>query len=149
MSLIRSAALNVIKSIIPLNLPSSQIISVLINFGLSYNRQSMLEDIRTANGRVKYQSQIENLSSNQVVPESWMTSEKLGAPYEYRVHFKVSYYDNETAEYVNTYRYMFSDDYASVGNWEDQYPGYSDPSNYSPGYEFMGAKVMGVAKNTW
>lgn len=147
MPLARAIVLNIIKSMVPLNLPGSQIISVLQHLNVAYRRTEMLNDIRLASGRIKYETQVTGLSSNQVVPEAWMSKEVLGKPYTYKVHFKVDYYDTDTKEYTSEDRYMFSDDKKSVGDYASDLPDYADSKGYETTKEYMGIKVIGVTKN--
>ncbi len=159
MSLIRGIAQDVISNLLPLempgigwidfNSPASRIISVLRDLGLGYNTQDMYDDIRKATGRVKYQSQVEDLGSNKPIPSAWMSHEQLGSPYEYRVQLIVDYYDRNTGEYYSEYRYMFSDKYSKKADWAEDYYAYADSFKYEPGVEIMNTKVIGAAKNTW
>jgi len=147
MPLIRAVALNIIKSLVPLNLPGSAIISHLQQLGMTYRRTDMLFDIRKAFDRVKYESQITRLSSDKVVPDSWMNSEKLGEPYNYRVHLKVDYYDPDTGEYSTEHRFMFADDIKSVGEYVEDFPDYAMSKDYVQDKSFEGASVVGITKN--
>jgi hypothetical protein len=147
MPLIRAVALNIIKSLVPLNLPGSAIISHLQQLGMTYRRTDMLFDIRKAFDRVKYETQITRLSSNSVVPDSWMNSEKLGEPYNYRVHLKVDYYDPDTGEYSTEHRFMFADDIKSVGEYVEDFPDYAMSKDYVQDKSFEGASVVGITKN--
>ena len=147
MSLIRAVALNVIKSLVPLNLPGSKVLSTLQGLNLTYRRTDMLADIRTAFDRVKYETQITSLKGNQVIPSGWMNTEELGAPYNYRVHLKVDYYDPETGDRFIEHRYMFSDDYKKIGDWQGDFPGYVSELGYVQEYQTMGVQVVGATKN--
>jgi len=109
----------------------------------------MLEDIRIAAGRIKYESQVSSLSVNQVVPDAWMSTETVGEPYNYRVHFKVDYYDTINGQYVTEDRYMFSDDKKKVGDYSEDFPDYALNTDSSPDYEYMGSRVIGVTKNSF
>lgn len=149
MGLIRSIALNYIKSQAGLNIPGSTIIEGLARQGLTYRRTDMLTDIRQAEGRVKYQTQIEKLTGNQLVPNAWMTNEKLGAPYDYRVQFKVTYYDPATDQLISTYRHMFTDTYVNKAGWMSDFPTYAEQTGSTPDWEFYSIEVSGVAKNTY
>lgn len=147
MPLARSVALNIIKSFVPLNLPPHRIISYLTELGVTYRRQEMLSDIRTAFDRVKYETQIASLRPDQKVPEGWMNKEDMLAPYNYRVHLKVDYLDPETGIIDTEHRYMFADDYTGVGDYVEQFPDYALSTESPPGKEFQGAHVVGVTKN--
>ncbi len=148
MSLARSIALNIIKSFVPLNVPGSQIIHYLQELNVAYRRTDMLADIRTAYGRIKYETQVGNLNPDQVVPESWMSREVINAPYNYRVTLKVDYYDPTTDLYSTETRSMFSDEYKPVGQYIDDFPDYALSKDYEQVKEFQGARVVGVTMNT-
>uniref|UniRef100_A0A6H1ZUP6 Uncharacterized protein n=1 Tax=viral metagenome TaxID=1070528 RepID=A0A6H1ZUP6_9ZZZZ len=148
MSLARSIALNIIKSFVPLNLPGTKIISYLTELGVTYRRTEMLADIRTAFDRVKYETQVTALSPDQKVPEAWMNKEDIAAPYTYRVHLKVDYYDPVADSYSTEHRYMFSDDYAAVGDYVEEFPDYAMSKDYVQEKEFTGAQVVGITQNT-
>ena len=147
MPLIRSVALNVIKSLVPLNLPGSEVLRSLNALNLTYRRQDMLADIRKAFGRVKYESQITALKPGQFVPEGWMDTEKLGSPYNYRVHLKVDYYDELTDETITTHRYMFEDEYKSVDEYAGDYPDYATATATPETFKYVSSQVVGVTKN--
>lgn len=147
MSLIRAVALNVIKSLVPLNLPGSQILHHLQQLNLTYRRTDMLFDIRKVMDRVKYETQITALRPDQTVPESWMSTEKLGEPYNYRVHMKVDYYDPDTGEYTTGHRFMFADDIKTVGEYVEDFPDYAMSKDYVQDQDFAGASVVGITKN--
>jgi len=147
MPLARAIALNIIKSMVPLNLPGAKIISTLQQLGVTYRRTAMLEDIRIASGRIKYETQVSNLSDNNVVPENWMSHETLGKPYDYKVHFKVDYYNNVTGEYSTEHRFMFSDDLKKVGDYKNDFPDYAMLTESDETNEYMGSSVIGVTKN--
>jgi hypothetical protein len=149
MGLIRSAALSVIKSFVPLNLPYNSIISTLSRMGLTYRRTDMLADIRSAYGRSKYQTQIERLTGNQYVPEDWMYNEKLGAPYNYRIQFRMQYYDPETGQVMETYRHMFHDDYLKNQDYINEFPYYLEQFQYEHDYDIVSLHVSQIAKNTY
>ena len=148
MSLARSIALNVIKSFVPLNIPGSEIIGYLKTLGVSYRRTDMLTDIRVAYGRVKYETNISNLRSDQTVPVAWMSREEINAPYNYRVTLKVNYYDPVNDVYTTEQRSMFADEYKSVGNYVNDFPDYALSKDYVQEKEFQGASVVGVTINT-
>jgi len=149
MPLIRAVALNVIKSLVPLNLPGSQILHHLQQLNLTYRRTEMLSDIRTAFGRVKYETQVTALSSDKKVPETWMNREKLNEPYNYRVHLKVDYYDPDTDTYSTEHRFMFADDDKAVGEYIEDFPDYAMSKDYVQERDFAGARVVGITKNTF
>jgi len=147
MPLIRAVALNVIKSLVPLNLPGAQVIHHLQQLNLTYRRTEMLADIRTAFDRVKYESQIAALKPGSKVPEAWMNSEKLGAPYNYRVHLKVTYYDESSQSEITSHRYMFEDDYKSIDDYEGDYPDYATATSTPEDFQYLGSQVVGVTRN--
>jgi len=147
MPLIRAVALNVIKALVPLNLPGAQIIHHLQQLNVAYRRTDMLADIRTAFDRVKYETQVTALKPTSKVPEAWMNTEKLGEPYNYRVHMKVNYYNPVDDSYSVEHRYMFADDYDAVGDYVEQFPDYALSKEYVQEKEFQGASVVGVTKN--
>jgi len=148
MPLARSIALNIIKSLVPLNLPGSQIIHYLQELNVAYRRTDMLTDIRVAYGRIKYETQVTALRPDQKVPEGWMSRERIVAPYNYRVTMKVDYYDPVNDIYTTENRSMFSDDYKAVGEYIDDFPDYALTKDYVQEKEFQGATVIGVTKNT-
>jgi len=147
MPLIRSVALDVIKSLVPLNLPGSAVIHYLQMMNLGYRRIDMLADIRKAFDRVKYEDQITHLSPGSVVPDSWMSTEKLGEPYNYRVHMKVTYYDPDTQTFSTEHRFMFADELKPVGEYVEDFPDYAMSKDYVQEKSFEGAVVVGVTKN--
>jgi hypothetical protein len=147
MSLRRSVALNVIRSLAPLNLPADKVIGYLTNMDITYRRIDMLADIRKAYDRVKYETQVTALRDNQVVPRAWMSEEALGEPYNYRVHLKVDYYDTLNDTYVTEHRYMFEDDLKKIGEYKSDFPDYAASKESSPDYEYMGSTVVGVTMN--
>lgn len=147
MPLARAIALNIIKSFVPLNLPGSAIIHYLQQMNVAYRRTDMLADIRTAFDRVKYETQVTRLGADQVVPRAWMNTEKLGEPYNYRVHLKVDYYDPDTQAYTTEHRFMFADDVKSVGEYVGEFPDYAMSKDYVQERDFAGAQVVGVTRN--
>ena len=147
MPLLRAVALNVIKSLVPLNLPGAQIIHHLQQMHIAYRRTDMLADIRTAFDRVKYETQVTALSPVSKVPEAWMNTEKLGEPYNYRVHLKLDVYDPVTDSYTSVHRYMFMDDNLSVDEYAGAFPDYAEKTG-SPSLEGVSdLRVVGVTKN--
>lgn len=147
MALARAVALNIIKSFVPLGLPGSRIIHYLQELNVAYRRTDMLADIRRAYGRIKYETQVTGLRGDQRVPEAWMSREEFAAPYKYRVHLKVDYYYKDTNTIETEDRYMFSDDYARVDDYVDEFPDYAISTDSPPGKDFQGAKVIGVTEN--
>jgi hypothetical protein len=144
----RSIALNIIRSLVPLNLPGSRIISYLAGLNLTYRRTDMLSDIRTAFDRIKYETQVTSLAPDQVVPESWMSREEMSAPYNYRIALKVDYYDPDTGAYSTEHRYMFADEASAVGDYVEQFPDYALNEGSPSDRSFEGAQVVGITKNT-
>ncbi len=147
MPLARAIALNIIKSFVPLNLPGSAIIHYLQELNVAYRRVDMLADIRAAYGRIKYETQVAGLRSDQVVHEGWMSREEMAAPYNYRVHLKVDYYDPDTDTYSTEHRYMFADEASSVGDYAEQFPDYAMSKEYVQDRDYVGVSVIGVTKN--
>jgi len=147
MGLIRAVALNVIKSLVPLNLPGSGVIHYLQQMNLTYRKTTMLKDINIAHDRVKYESRVTKLKPDSKVPEAWMNTEELGAPYNYRVHLKVTNFDEASGEYITEHKFMFEDDLKSVSDYESDFPDYSVGTSDPAGIQFEGAQVVGVTKN--
>jgi len=147
MPLIRAVALNIIKSMVPLNLPGSQIISYLKELNISYRRTDMLFDIRKAFDRVKYETRIAALKAGQRVPESWMNKEALKQPYNYLVHFKVDIYDPDTETYSTVHRYMYDNENLPVGEFADKFPDYAFEEGSPSEYDYGAITVVGVTKN--
>lgn len=147
MPLIRAVALNVIKSLVPLNLPGSQVIRYLQQLNLTYRRTEMLADIRTAFDRIRYEAQVTKLRSDQKVPASWMNREEMTTPYKYRVQMKVDYYDPDTQVSSTEHRYMFADDYSTVGDYAEQFPDYAASKDYTQDRDYVGVTVVGVTVN--
>jgi len=147
MPLIRAVALNVIKSLVPLNLPGAEVVRMLQQLHITYKRTTMLADIRVAFDRVKYESRITALKPDAVIPDAWMNTEDMGAPYNYRVHLKVTNFDEASGEYITEHKYMFEDDLKSVGDYADDFPDYSAGTSDPEGVQYAGAQVVGVTKN--
>ena len=147
MPLLRAVALNVIKSLVPLNLPGAQIIHHLQQMHIAYRRTDMLKDIRTAFDRVKYETRIIALKPETRIPEAWMNTEKLGSPFNYRLKFKTQVYDPGLGIYKPEYGYMFVDEYDTKGDWETAFPDYASNIYEAKDYENMDFKVVGVTKN--
>ena len=148
MPLARAIALNIIKSFVPLNLPGSVIIHYLQELNVAYRRTDMLADIRTAFDRIKYETRVTALRPDQAVPEKWMNREEIAAPYRYRVHLKVDYYDPEHDITTTEHRFMFSDERSPVGDYVNEFPDYALSKDYVQEKEFVGASVVGVTMNT-
>jgi len=147
MGLIRAVALNVIKSLVPLQLPGAKVIHYLQQMNLTYRRTTMLYDIRAAHGRVKYETQIRKLKPGAKVPDAWKNTEKLGAPYNYRVHMEVEYYDESSQQIVKADRFMFEDEDKTLEEYENDYPDYSGATSDPEGIQYLGSTVVGVTKN--
>jgi len=147
MPLSRAIALNIIKSFVPLNLPGSRIIHYLQELNVAYRRVDMLSDIRVAYDRVKHETQVTALRSDQKVPGAWMNKEEMKAPFHYRVHMKVDYYDPVADVTTVEHRYMFADDYKAVGDYVEEFPDYALSKDYVQEKEFVGAQVVGVTVN--
>ena len=107
----------------------------------------MLSDIRKAQDFVKHEAQVTKLTSDAVVPDSWMSQDNLGQPYNYRVHVKVDYFDNNTNEYTTEHRFMFEDDNKSVGEFAEDFPDYASTKGAYEGIDIMNVQVVGVTKN--
>jgi len=148
MPLARSIALNIIKGLVPLNLPGSQVIHYLQELHVTYQRTQMLADIRTAFDRIKYEPQVTALAGDRKIPTAWMSSEEFSSPFRYRVSLKVEYYNNATDEYKTEHRYMFSDEYLSRDDWADCFPEYAINADTYEEREIVGVSTIGVTRNT-
>lgn len=147
MGIIRAVAVNVIKSVVPLGWSSTAVVGHLKHMGLGYHNTTMLADVRKAFGRVKYESQIRALKPGSKVPDAWMDTDKLGAPFNYRVHLKVEYYDEETGTYDTGDRFMFQNENKPVDEFEGVYPDYATAVATPESFKYVGSTVVGVTKN--
>ncbi len=108
-------------------IPVTKAIRLIRQAGRGYNAQQMHDDYRKFSGRMKYQTQIENLSVNQYVSRSWLSEVELEQPTKYRVHGTMTLYDAETDTYLQQRASFFTDDFNKIGDYQqgffDHYSG--------------------------
>lgn len=147
MPLERAIGRAILKGLAGENLPISQMISIARRADGGYRYQVMLEDARKFTGRVKYQTQVERLSYNAVVPRSYMIETSLNQDVRYRVLGKATFYDEESGQYFSKDVSFYTDDYAKVGDY-----GKSFSESFGEYYEDQDLpitefKVIGIEHN--
>ena len=118
MSLARSIGYAILRGLAPEVMSVNEIINIARRAGGGYMRQQMVDDLRMFRGRLKYQTQIEALAPNQVVPRAWMSETKLGRPYKYRVFYSATMIDEETGVSIPQTFSTYEDDYKVTGGYE-------------------------------
>ena len=96
----------------------TEAVSIIRRAGWGYRATTMNEDYRKFSGRMKYQTQIENLNVNQVVPRTWLSEVELEQPTNYRVHGNMTLYDAETDTYLQQRASFFTDDFNKIGDYQ-------------------------------
>lgn len=148
MGIERAIGKNIIKHLASQLLPSWQIVQTVRSLGYGYRYQEMLDDIRTYSGRVKYETQVSNLSDDATIPEGWMAKEEFVSPYRYRVYGTVRYYNAETGEYEEGMRSFFTNDPGSKSSYTEKFEDYFYRLQYDPTIEYVDFEVKGVVRNT-
>lgn len=120
MALSKAIGQAIFKRLAPELMRPMEMIRYAKRFGGTYRKTDMLADIRTYTHRAKYQTLIEGLSGNEVVPKAWMTPTELAEPgANYRVFGKSDVLDLRTGivdEQVFSFYHtelLKKDDYAS------------------------------------
>lgn len=117
MPLARSIGYNILKGLAGERLTLGKMISIARQAGGGYRYQNMLEDARKFTGRVKYQTQIERLGYDAVVPKAFMVETELEQTAKYRVFGQVTLYDEESDSYLTQNASFYTDDLDTVGNY--------------------------------
>jgi len=125
----------------------SRMIGIVRAAGGGYNYQSMLNDARMFTERLKYQTQITNLTGNQVVPRAWMSEVQLGMPYRYRVFGEVTFYDPDSNQHVVKTSSFYSDDYLKKGDYEAEFMDFFEKRYDEENLELISFKQTSVEHN--
>jgi hypothetical protein len=137
MGIARAIGKAIIDRLAPSGLGTNALIRIVRSQGYGYNTKKMGEDIRSAQGRVKYQYFIEKLNNNELISESLMVQKDLGYPAKYRVFGNFTYYDPIADDYYTEIKSMYTNDYAKKGAWQDEW--WSDNAKK---YEFNGVEPI-------
>jgi hypothetical protein len=148
MGIARSIGQAIINRLAPTGISANQIIRLVRGQGGGYQRSQMLDDIRTAAGKAKNQYWVEQLNSNDVVPDGLMVNKNLNYPARYRVYGNFAYYDNTTDDYYTVTKSFYTDDLASVGSWSDDFQSTYGEVYNTQGIEAMGFQVTAVERNS-
>lgn len=123
---------------------ASRMIAIARRAGGGYRYQDMLADTRTFLGRFKYQTQVEAMTGNLVVPRAWMTETELVMARRYMVHGEATYWNSETMQYETGWRSMYTDSLGKIEDWERDYEGYIKEMEYPTEVEFISFRVRAV-----
>lgn len=138
----------IIDRLAPSGLSANAIIRIARGQGGGYQKSQMLDDIRAATGKAKNQYWVENLTSNQVVPDGLMVNKDLGYPAKYRVYGNFSYYDELSDNYFTTTKSFYTDDLASVGSWSDEFQSAYGEQYSVQGIDITSFQITAVERNT-
>jgi len=137
----------IISYFAPQGLPYNEIIGIARRSGGGYRRQDMLSDIRAITGRVKMQTQVENLAVGVSVPKHLMVNTDLGFPYKYRVYGESTYFDEELETEVIKTSSFYTDDLDTIETWEGDFVGFYEGQYSENNQTLRQFKVKGVEHN--
>jgi len=144
----RAVGQAILKALAPQGLTALQMVSIVRGAGVGYRYTDMLSDIREYTGRVRYETNIRDMTSNTVVPDAWMNRVELDAPYKYKVWSDIKYWDPVAGDYVTKTRSMYTDSLMKKGDFEGFIEGVEIASEYEPGLVLIEANMRGLDYNT-
>jgi len=148
MPLERAVGQAMLKTLVPQGLTAWQMIQIVRGAGAGYRYQTMLSDIREYTGRLRYETQIRNMTSNSVIPDIWQNRVDMAGPYKYKVWADVTYYDPTTNEYVTDVRSMYTDELKKIGDYGRDFEDVLSGAGCRCDMEFMKIDIRGMDFNT-
>jgi len=95
----RAIGRNLFKMMAGKGYSSRALIRMAKQLGGGYHNQTMFDDIRKFEGRIKYEPLVRSLNPTDVVPKRLMVETDLGVDARYRVHGMATFYDEEIDDY--------------------------------------------------
>jgi len=147
MPLERTIAKMIFRQFAGQGLSTTRMISLAADQDATYRRQDMLADIRSAEHKALYDTRIQALNTNDLVPRAWINELDYKYPAKYRVLVQVDIEDELTGEVYQDTKSFFTDDYAAVGDYESEFMDKKPWSETDPYANVVGVKVRGMEHN--
>lgn len=119
MPISRALGRMVLQELAPRGLGVNALMRAVRARGYGYRAELLNADARLFSGRYKNEYWIGKLNVNEVVPTSIMNPTEMQAPYNYRAHFKTTYYDEATDSYLSFTESMYTNDLAKIEDWSE------------------------------
>lgn len=121
----QKAVLDQIRKVLPglvrRGISSRRIMSALRGAGLHLRTTDFLYEIREASGVWKAEQWARAAPTTEVFKRGWMREEDLGYPAKYRVFWETEMYDEQTGETWMGKKSMYTDDWLTPEEWEEQF----------------------------
>lgn len=119
MPLTRALGRMILQKLAPTGLGVNALMRAVRARGYGYRAALLNADARLFSNRYKNEYWISKLNRNEVVPFSIMNPTEMQAPYNYRAHFKTTYYHEDTDSYMTFTESMYTNDLSKIENWSD------------------------------
>lgn len=148
MPLERAIGKAIIQGLARERLSAGRMISILRQSQATYRRQEMLDDIRAATQRVKYEGSIRRLQAGATVPRGWMVETELADPKAlYRVFGEATYYDEATDTYEPKTVSFYHNELKDNLSYGDDFIEYQPTTQTDPDRRVVEFKQTGLEHN--
>jgi hypothetical protein len=138
----------VLPTYVTSGLSMNAIIGNARTLGISFRRTDMLADIRAYMGWFTNEAKSRTLSSDRIVPPSYMSDVALGRSAKYRVYGEATYLDKFSGEAHTTIISLYDDMARSKGEWEQWLTDSIKEDVSQPGFNLVGVDFKVVEHNT-
>jgi hypothetical protein len=147
MALERMVARALMKVLTGRGYSATQVIREIQRAGYGYHRQTMQDDVRAIQGRIKNEHIVSNIPKDEYVSKRYMVETNLKAAKKYRVHGYADYYNYDTGQYETRPASFYTDAYQRTGDWEQDFTSYNWGAKYGENIQARGFRVRAVEHN--
>ena len=148
MPLGKAIAKDIFKAMAGQGIRPMEMIRIARNFGGTYRKIDMLDDIRAYENRIKYQTLIEQLPSDAKVPKAFMSETILNEPEaKYRVFGEATFVDAQTGDQYAQRVSFYTTDYLDGGGYSDQFAGAYEGKYTEEDFKFTGFTMEALEHN--
>jgi hypothetical protein len=115
--------------------------------GTSYQRQTMLSDIRDLTGRLVKQYQVERVARDRVAPRSALNETELSRARKYFVTAQADFRDLVTGETFTKNIAYYSDELKTFDQWDEDFSEWSEAEQYRMDLEFITQRPLSISHN--
>jgi hypothetical protein len=123
---------------------ANRIINELRALGLSYRRQTMLEDIRYFTGKLKLEDAVRRVGADVLFPQHAMVETYLRRARKYRVFGDLTIEDPVTGEKLTRTVSFYTNKRASKRDWEQDFFGEFEGSESQGSMRFLSLEIRSV-----
>jgi hypothetical protein len=143
---VRAIARNLMPQFLEQGMSSRAITSYLqVNYGAAYQRTVLLSDMREFAHIAKYENQTLQYSNVQPFPTSYMDERELRREAKYYIRGRAQYQDMSTGDITEEYVSMYTNNFSTKEQAEEDYLDYQVESESSPDKVVVGVEIYSVS----